>query len=350
MEISEYLRDLLPIPSLSWKEDGMSAYIIHKMTEYGYVFRDDSVGNLLFYRSVSGEKTMLATHMDTVALANEPHVLENEEYFYTDGRTALGADDKAAIAAMLKAAESSPDALFLFTRAEELGCQGSKKLTMDFFRDFTIKAVFVLDASGKVGTVINAAPGKDIIDITMHGKTAHAGFTPEDGINAIQAAAIAISRVETGRIDEETTCNLGVFMAPGSVNVVPDTASYSYEVRSQRDVKRIKKSDEIVENAERAASETGAECEISRRTLYLPYTIDSDSTPLKMAEKAIASIGRTMIVKKTSGGSDTNNLRTLGLDALTLSIGYENPHSVKERISKEELEALSQLVSSILSP
>ena len=309
MEISEYLRDLLPIPSLSWKEDGMSAYIIHKMTEYGYVFRDDSVGNLLFYRSVSGEKTMLATHMDTVALANEPHVLENEEYFYTDGRTALGADDKAAIAAMLKAAESSPDALFLFTRAEELGCQGSKKLTMDFFRDFTIKAVFVLDASGKVGTVINAA----------------------------------------GRIDEETTCNLGVFMAPGSVNVVPDTASYSYEVRSQRDEKRIKKSDEIVENAEKAASETGAECEISRHTLYLPYTIDSDSTPLKMAEKAITSIGRTMIVKKTSGGSDTNNLRTLGLDALTLSIGYENPHSVKERISKEELEALSQLVSSILS-
>ena len=193
MEIYEYLRELLPIPSLSWKEDGISAYVISRMSEFGYVFRDDSIGNLLFYRSLRGPKVMLATHMDTVALANEPHVLENDEYFYTDGRTALGADDKASIAALLKAAESSPDALFLFTRAEETGCQGSAKLTPDFFRDFDIKAVFVLDASGEVGTAITAAPGKDVIDITITGKTAHAGFAPESGINAIQTAAVAIS-------------------------------------------------------------------------------------------------------------------------------------------------------------
>ena len=349
MEIYEYLRELLPIPSLSWKEDGISAYVISRMSEFGYVFRDDSIGNLLFYRSLRGPKVMLATHMDTVALANEPHVLENDEYFYTDGRTALGADDKASIAALLKAAESSPDALFLFTRAEETGCQGSAKLTPDFFRDFDIKAVFVLDASGEVGTAITAAPGKDVIDITITGKTAHAGFAPESGINAIQTAAVAISRTATGRIDEETTCNLGTLMAPGSINVVPDKATYSYEVRSRSDEKRIKKTEEIIYNAEHAAIESGAKCEVSRKTLYLPYSVTADDASLKIAEKAIEAIGRKMDVKSTSGGSDTNNLRTIGLDAITLSVGYENPHSVNERMPKKELEALAKLASSLLS-
>ena len=119
MTIYEHLRSLLAIPSPSWREDGVSAYIIDRMTECGYAFRDDECGNLLFWRSMDGPKPMLCCHMDTVERALEPHVLEDDEAFFTDGLTALGADDKAAIAAVLAAAEDRPDALFLFTRAEE---------------------------------------------------------------------------------------------------------------------------------------------------------------------------------------------------------------------------------------
>ena len=348
MDAIEHFRNLLAIPSLSWKEDGISAYIIGKMEEYGYHFRDDEAGNLLFYRTAEGRKVMLSSHMDTVERASEPHVLENESTFYTDGHTALGADDKAAIAAMLTAAEKKPDALFLFTRAEELGLQGSAKLRKEFFLPFDIAAAYIFDASGPVGSCITSAPGKDTIEITMLGRTSHAGFAPEKGINAIKAAARAIDLTAVGRIDDETTCNIGSFMAQGSANVVPDKAVYVAEVRSLSNGKREAKSREIKANAEKAASEYGAECRAVIRNLYQPYTIDEDNPALRRAVDAIAAAGRKPVLKATAGGSDTNNIRRLGIDAITLSAGYENAHSVNEKIEKEEIKALVRLAEALI--
>ncbi len=348
MSIYEHFRNLLAIPSPSWKEDGVSAYIIMKMTENGYFFRDDKAGNLLFWRNPTGEKVMLSAHMDTVDKAVEAHVLEDDGSFFTDGLTALGADDKAAIAALLSTAEKKPDALFLFTRAEELGLRGAAALEREFFDPFAIKAAFILDATGPVGSAIISAPGKNRIDITMEGRSAHAGFQPENGINAIKAAAAAVTRSPSGRIDDETTCNIGMFSAPGSTNIVPDRASYSYEVRSLSDEKRRAVSESIIKAAEEAAAEYGAGCKAELIDLYAPYRIDPDDEALLVAERAVISIGREWSTRKTAGGSDSNCIRALGIDALTLSAGYENAHSVNERILKSEIDALESLASALL--
>ena len=181
MDSVEYFRTLLSIPSPSWKEDGMSSFITRTMTSFGYRFVDDAVGNLLFFLPGAGERPMLASHMDTVPLALTPHVIETGTHFMTDGNTALGADNKATTAAMLAAAEKHLNACFLFTRAEEVGLQGSKKLTAEFFAPFRISMAFVPDAEGHVGTVITSAPGKDTINTVINGRTAHAGFSPESG-------------------------------------------------------------------------------------------------------------------------------------------------------------------------
>ena len=349
MNVFEHFRNLVSIPSPSWKEDGVSSYIISRMSEHGYFFRDDEAGNLLFWNSTAESKLMIVCHMDTVERAVDAHMLENEEYFFTDGHTALGADDKAAIAAVLTIAEKKPDALFLFTRAEELGLQGSAKLEKRFFEPFSIKGAYILDAAGDVGTAIISAPGKNRIEITMLGRTAHAGFSPEKGINAIKAAAKAVASSPSGRIDEETTCNVGSFMAPGSTNIVPDKATVIYEVRSLSDDKRKNVSDLIIRNAEEAAAEAGAECNVQLYDLYSPYIIEETDKALIRAMEAAATIGRDGKTKPTSGGSDANNLRRLGIDAITLCIGYENAHSVNERIAKSEMEALVSYLAVLLS-
>ena len=168
MDVLGYFRTLLDIPSPSWKEDAVSSFIAMTMSSFGYQMIDDRAGNILFFLPVRGEKALISSHMDTVPLAETPHVIEDDAYFMTDGRTALGADNKATIAAMLKVAEESPDALFLFTRAEEIGLQGSKKITRDFLSPFNITRAYVPDAEGPVGTVITSAPGKEVLDIVFH--------------------------------------------------------------------------------------------------------------------------------------------------------------------------------------
>ena len=347
MDTIEFFRTLLTIPSPSWKEDGMSSFITRTMTSFGYSFIDDNAGNLLFFLPGTIDRPMIASHMDTVPLALTPHVIETDECFMTDGHTALGADNKATTAAMLAAAEKRLNACFLFTRAEEVGLQGSRRLQPQFFAPFRITMAFVPDAEGKVGTVITSAPGKETIDAIFHGRTAHAGFSPESGRNAIKAAATAISRSPSGRIDEETTCNIGIFEGGTSTNTVPDKAEYRYEVRSLDNLKRKNISDSIIREAERAAEDAGCEAEIKRTELYSPYIIPEDS-PVKAAVKtAIKSLGLDYGEKATSGGSDANNLRAIGIDAITLTSGYEHPHSTEERIAKEELIKLECLLTAI---
>ena len=347
MDTIEFFRTLLSIPSPSWKEDGMSSFITRTMTSYGYSFIDDSAGNLLFFLPGKTERPMIASHMDTVPLALTPHIIENDEYFMTDGHTALGADNKATTAAMLAVAEKKVNACFLFTRAEEVGLQGSRRLTPQFFAPFMITTAFVPDAEGKVGTLITSAPGKETIDIVFHGRTAHAGFSPESGRNAIKAAAMAISRSPSGRIDEETTCNIGMIQGGSSTNTVPDRAEYRYEVRSLDDNKRKSISDAIIAEADKAAAETGCKIDVKRTELYSPYIIPEDSKAKSTVMHAMKSLNLEYREKATSGGSDANNLRAIGIDAVALTSGYEHPHSTEERIAKEELCRLEQFLLAI---
>ena len=232
MTAEDFFRKLIMLPSPSWHEEEAAAYIRKAMEGYGYFLKEDGHGNMLFYRSTEGEKLMFAAHMDTVDKAVSPAAVETEDCFMTDGTTALGADDKCAVAAMLASAAAGPDVLFLFTVAEERGLEGSAMISREFLQPFRIAATFIFDIEGEVGRAASSAPGKAYIHLSFHGKSAHAGFEPEKGRSALLAAAAAALAIPSGRIDADTTANIGSIRSGGSINVVPDLAEMEAEARS----------------------------------------------------------------------------------------------------------------------
>ncbi len=342
MDLFESFRRLVAIPSPSWKEDEVAIYIKEKMADLCYSYDEDACGNLLFYRSKDRKRPLFSAHMDTVDKAVNARLIETEDSFSADG-TALGADDKAAIAAMLKAAETA-DAFFLFTRAEEKGVEGSRHMTKEFLSSFPIGPAFIFDIEGPAGKVAVSAPGKATLCFTFHGRAAHAGFEIEKGRSALLAACSAALSIKTGQLDDDTTANIGSMNVSGSTNCVPDLASFTMEIRSLSQQRLQEAVNAAIKAAEKAAAEYGNTMEISVENSYHPYALPEGDQALEEAEAAAAAIGRKLIRERTFGGSDANNLRSLGLDAIVLSAGYENPHSADERISKKELTLVYQMI------
>lgn len=350
MRARGHFRALLSLPSPSWGEEKVAAYIKGVMEADGYLLREDEYGNLLFYRDKEGLKNILCGHMDTVPKAVNARYVETEDMFLTDGTTALGADDKCALAAMLEIADGKTDCLFLFLVAEETGCDGSARLVPEFFDGFDIASCFIPDADGDLGLVMTAAPGKDIMTVTMTGKAAHAGFSPEEGVNAITALSDAIAHCPLGRIDQGTTANVGSFHADGATNVVCDRAAATFEVRSIDGRKLDDVTGSLLRIMDETARRHGARAGIELHHAYRAYSIPEDSRALREVTQALCRISVTPRLVPTTGGSDTNNLRPLGIDSITFSAGYHNPHSEKEYITKDELEKLVRLLRVLSQP
>ena len=346
----EHFRALLSLPSPSGNEEMVAQHIKAVMDRDGYLLREDRKGNLLFHRGTSGRKNILSAHMDVVPKAVHARVYETDDRFCTDGTTALGADDKCALAAMLSLADERQDCLFLFTVSEETGCEGSRELSMDLFKGLDPGCCFIPDAEGATGGIITAAPGKDLITITIHGKAAHAGFAPENGINAIAVLSQVLVRLRLGRIDSGTTSNVGSFLAPGTTNNVPDRAVAELEVRSVSKQKKREITESFALTAKKTAKEAGARAGITVRHAYQAYSLPENCRALREAEAAMREAGLIPERMTTTGGSDANNLRPLGIDAVTITAGYYHPHSEKEYITKEELRKLLCLLRLLSQP
>ena len=333
----QYLERILAIPSPSRQEEKMISFLETFFSDLGYQKRKDEWGNMLFYLNMEGEKILLSAHMDTVPPAVEPHVVKTEDTYMTDGTTALGADDKAAIAVMMRLAEDKPEnVVFLFSIAEEIGLFGAGKLTKEFFEGFNIPYSYVLDAENPVGDMITRAPGKTRITMTFHGKSAHAGFRIEEGINAIELASQFITRLEKGRFEDGSTLNIGSFLSPGTTNVVPEKAEIVMEMRAV-DKERLL---EIEKNTTELAREVNPEVDIKVEHLYYGYDLLPSSSIIRYSRKKVPELKIT----STMGGSDASHLNNLGLPAVVLSIGYLGAHSHQERIAKTEFIKLSILI------
>ena len=350
MTATEHFRALTSLPSPSWGEEPVRKYIKEVMASDGYLLREDSYGNLLFHRGRKGPSNLLSAHMDTVPKAVNARLVETEERFMTDGTTALGADDKCALAAMLELADEKRDALFLFLVAEEIGCDGSSRLTPGFFEGLDINACFIPDASGDTGLVITAAPGKNLFSVTVHGREAHAGFCPEEGISAIEVLSEAVTKLPLGRIDGGTTSNIGSFLAEGATNVVCGKAEAVFEIRSVDEGRLEEVTGEMLRIIKETAEGRGASCDISLRHAYSAYRVPEDSRALEELRRALEGEGITPRLGPTTGGSDTNNLRPLGIDSITFSAGYHNPHTEKEYITKAELGKLVRILRALSQP
>lgn len=291
-------------------------------------------------------------HMDTVVPGKgvKPQV-GADGIIRSDGTTVLGSDDKAGIAAMLELIrvleeEKIPHGIikFVITAGEESTLLGSRNMEPGWVKaDFG----YAIDSNGEVGGIAVAAPFQSKVYITVKGKTAHAGVSPEKGVSAITVAAKAVARMPLGRIDKETTANFGTFFASGETNIVTEKVELIGEARSLVKEKLLTQLDAMKSACESACSEMGASCEFRYELMYPGYKFDETAPHVKLAMDAAEAIGLTPNLFHSGGGSDANLFNGQGIPTVNLSVGYQAIHTVNEYISVSDLVKVAELVVEI---
>lgn len=301
-----------------------------------------------------GKPIFFTSHMDTVTPGKgiKPQ-LDNDGYIRSDGTTILGADDKAGIAAMLEAIAVIREnnlphgpVQFVITAGEEAGLYGARALDP---AKLQADLGFALDSNGTIGDIAVAAPTQAKITMKVIGKSAHAGVNPEDGISAIQVAAKAISRMSLGRIDKETTANIGRFEGGGATNIVCDHVTLDAEARSIVPAKLDKQVESMSVALKSAADDYGAQAEFESEIIYPGYNYTEQDEVVALAAKAIKAIGCTPRTFHSGGGSDANIFNGFGIPTVNLAVGYEHIHTTKEQIKVEDLVKTARLVVEIIT-
>jgi tripeptide aminopeptidase len=295
---------------------------------------------------------LLAMHTDTVEPGKgvKPR-LENGRV-RSDGSTILGADNKSAIAATLEVIRwlqsSRPehgDVEMLFSWGEERGHLGAKAFDTSRLRS---RIGFVPDGGGPLGTIIHRAPYYDSFRAVFIGKAAHAGISPEKGISAIVMASRAICRMKLGRIDEQTTANLGKIAGGSGRNTVPERVEVEGEARSlvldqvEEQIRHLRSA------MEEAAREAGGKVEVQVKREYDGFSLGKEELPVKIALAASRAVGLTPTVTSTNGGSDANEFNPRGIQTLVLGMGGSGYHSTQESIAAEELVKLAEWIGALI--
>jgi tripeptide aminopeptidase len=316
---------------------------------------DAGSGNLIARLAGSGDRwLMFCAHMDTVPHSGQVEVVEDEGVFRSSGETILGADNKAAVAVFMELAARAAEAAgpqpvgieLLFTVAEEQGLRGAKAFDASSLHS---EQGFVLDHAGPVGEVIVATPTQQKIRADFAGVEAHAGIRPEDGSNAIAAAAAAISRMTLGRLDEQTTANVGLIEGGTSGNVVPGHCGIVAETRSLDGERAAEVAGEITEACAWGASEHGCDVDVQVEELFRGYELPKDSPALALAEAGLRGAGLEPSRVAIGGGSDANALRLDGFDCVLLSNGTHDVHTAGERVSAEDLGKMLEVCEGIVA-
>ncbi|MCM3571786.1 MULTISPECIES: tripeptidase T [Mesobacillus] len=360
--LNEFL-ELVQIDSETKYETEIARVLKKKFEDLGVeVFEDDTTaqtghgaGNLIctLQGTKEGVDTIYFTsHMDTVVPANGVKPSIKDGYVVTDGTTILGADDKTGLAVMLETVrvlkeQSIPHGTiqFIITVGEESGLVGAKALDSSLVK---AKYGYALDSDGKVGNIIVAAPTQAKVAAVIHGKTAHAGVAPEKGVSAITIAAKAVARMPLGRIDEETTANIGRFQGGTQTNIVCDHVEILAEARSLIPEKMEAQVAKMKEAFESAAQEMGGKADVDVQVMYPGFKFGEGDLVVELAKKAAAKIGRSSELLHSGGGSDANVIAGFGVPTVNLAVGYEEIHTTNERMPIEELNKLAEMVIALI--
>ena len=360
----ESFMELVKIDSISREERNLADFLIEKLENFGLEVTVDQAGEkaksnsgniIARFKGNIKEATpiMFSAHMDTVVPGKNIKPVYEGDKILSSGKTILGADDKAAIAALLEALriikeDNIPcgDIEIVFSICEEIGLKGAKNLDISSLKT---QMGFVLDAGGQVGKIITTAPSQNSLEITIYGKSAHAGSNPEEGINAIQVAGFALSRMKLGRIDEETTANIGIISGGKATNIVPDKVTLKGEVRSRNEEKLEKYTERLKKITEDTAQEFKAKAEVKINREYSCYNLSSDDQVVKISMKAAKDMGLQPELCPSGGGSDANVFNKKGFPSVVLAIGMEKVHTVDEYILIKNLKKTVEYVLSIIN-
>ena len=350
-ELVDRFCDMVRIASESGNEGEFLDWLARRWAEdLGTACELDGYGNLVARlpgRDCSGEPLLLCAHADTVkpGVGIEPVV--EDGVIRSKGETVLGADDKAGIAAIwfgIKAARRRPPLEIVITREEEVGLRGAKHL--DTSR-LMAKMGFVLDGEA-FDEVVIGGPSHFLIDVTVHGKAAHAGMAPEQGISAIKAAARAIARLPEGRIDRETTANVGVIQGGEIRNGVPARATVQAECRSLSHDKAVELADLYRRTFEEEAAALGAKAEVNVELAYRAVRLAEDEPVVSLARRALKALGLDPKLRLICGGTDASILNTRDIRCAVLGMGARAPHTPDEHIRVADLEFAAKLVKTLL--
>ncbi len=350
-------RELAALRAPSRRERPVADYIKYRLGDRWPVSEDDAgrkiggdAGNILVTLEGIGEPLLFAVHMDTVEPCDGVKPKVKGGYVVSAGDTVLGADDRAAAAVLLEfaeAAEKMPGRRpleLLFTVAEEVGLLGAKNADYNGIRS---RVAFVFDASEPPGFAVTAAPGSELVTATFHGRAAHAGIEPEKGTSAIQMAAAATASMQLGRIDYETTANIGVIEGGQAVNIVPARAVLRGEVRSHDAAKLAAHVTQITGALKKAAADFGGEVEINWERVYEAYRLSDTSAPAAHFARAAGAVGLRAQFVAGGGGSDANVFNARGIPALVVGCGMEKAHTNDERIAVSSLYKLTELATAL---
>lgn len=355
--------ELVQIDSETKHEEIIAPILVEKLEAMGFdVVQDDAhtrnghgAGNLIatLPGTLEVEPIYFTVHMDTVmpGIGIKPEIRE-DGYIYSDGTTILGADDKAGMAALFEMVRRLKEQTiehgtiqFIITAGEESGLVGAKELDPSLI---LAKYGFAVDSDGKVGGIVIAAPFQAKIKVKIIGKTAHAGVAPEKGISAITVASKAIAKMKLGRLDEETTANIGRFEGGKATNIVCDEVHILAEARSINEEKLNAQTAHMKETFEQVARNMGARAEVEIQLMYPGFHVTENDKVVQVAIAAAGQIDRTPKLGISGGGSDANIIAGFGIPTVNLSVGYEDIHTTNERMPVEELEKLADYLVAIV--
>jgi tripeptide aminopeptidase len=369
--LKNLLIELIKIDSLSRKEYHVAMRLKREMEELGAkVSIDDAgekvggnVGNLIAHFSGTAPEAtpiLLSAHMDTVVPGEGIVPILDGDILRTDGRTVLGGDDKSGVAIICEVLRvvkennfQCSDVDVVFTICEEAGLIGAKCLDVNRLR---ARTGLVLD-SDSVGFLFTKAPAANRMEFHVHGLEAHAGVCPEKGVNAIKVAADGIAQMDLGRIDHETTANIGIIEGGMAVNIVPNSVTLKGEARSHSQEKLDRQTQHMLRCLQDAAARHTLELGGARFTAKIEAKIERDydrmdvreGAPIVQLVRAAAKNLRIDIqTLATGGGCDANVLNQKGLEVANLSTGMRDIHTVKEWLDLKDLNLSAQMVLEVV--
>jgi tripeptide aminopeptidase len=362
MSALDLFLDLAVLPSPPGHERAVADRLVTELRGFGLEVDEDGAGpeigagagNLYARLGPTAEGTPLffCSHMDTVPPTGPIQPVVEDGVVRNAGGTILGADNKSAIAAMVEAArrvveDRIPHAglELLFTPKEEVGLRGAQ--AFDCSR-FAARVGYVYDQAGPIGEVVLGAPHSMIMAITFTGQSAHAGMAPEEGRSAIAAAARAVADMRLGRIDEETSANVGTIQGGVARNIVPDTCVLSAEARSHDDAKLADVVQEMLDACSFAASLTGCDVNAEVERGFHGYRFARGDEPVRLADAALRRVGREPTYALSGGGADANVFNVRGLACLNLANGMAEIHTPQEHIAVADLEGMVDVTLALL--
>lgn len=356
--LTDLFLQVAAIEGLSGKEGPVARFVVRFLESLGLEsvqqppVEGGEQGNLVCHVGGGGDR-VLGCHLDTARSTGRLRPCRLVDRVTSDGTTVLGVDNRLGVAILLDLARRcthgalpfEPFSL-VFTVREETDLAGSRHLAFDE----RWQRGFVFDSSLRPGHYISGSYGAKRFDGRITGKAAHAGIAPERGVDAIRVAARAIASMPLGRIDADTTANIGHISGGEAINTVPDLVAFTGEVRA-RDEGRV---DQVLADVrgecERAARDAGAGVELEASWDFRPFQLAADAPVCREIERALHAAGLEPERVFSSGGSDANWFNSRGLQTVNIGIGAQNPHANDEFVLLEDLAAVSRIASSLISP